>query len=144
MRVWQQRLMAWSGESAPDTYGEFCLSPVNLRGYHRMVMLYVPAVKLWRTLINPEIVDRGTQVHQTIEDSLLCRPHTPPHTHTRHERVSVQFTDDHGREGTTHLEGDAAVCLQHWLDIFEGHWPCSPNQTAPHTAWHTHPHHHTP
>jgi peptide deformylase len=38
--------------------------------------------------------------------------------------IYVQFEDSTGAEHEQHFTGARAVCIQHFMDVFSGVWPC--------------------
>lgn len=61
----------------------------------------------------------------TIEEtSDMC--HTPlARNIVRSTRVKAQWMDSNWKPRQEVLSGVEAICLQHFIDLFNGQWPCS-------------------
>ncbi|MCL4865742.1 MAG: peptide deformylase, partial [Gemmatimonadales bacterium] len=80
-------------------------------------IVYVEMEKPW-PLINPEIVDVGTEDFSVWDDcfsfpNLLVRV-------SRAHRIRVRYQDPKGEEHEVDLEGDRAELLQHEIDHLDG------------------------
>lgn len=98
--------------------GVACLSPLHVWGVN------VSAVSFARhSMVGPRLVTGEGRVAAR-ETSTLC-PAAPARLVTRYERVTVDHvTPPWPWRRTARLEGEAAVCLQHMLDLFKGTDPC--------------------
>jgi len=127
--------MAWAPEGRPEAHGVHCLSPVNLCGYHRVVYVYLTEARVWRGLADPRVEDLDTSAMQPLDEhSFLCRAGTPAQRRARATSVKASFWDPAHPKRARHTEwfsGAGAVCVQHWIDVFDGNWPCGRNQSRP-------------
>ena len=104
LRDWQSRFGSGRGIAAPQIG-----APVR--------MVYVEMDRPW-PLINPEIVDIGTEDFEVWDDcfsfpNLLVRV-------TRAHQVTVSYTDTKGKQHTMQAEGSMAELLQHEIDHLDG------------------------
>ena len=77
-------------------------------------------------LFNPVIstVDPRSKNATLEESSEMC--HVPIAKRvTRHTVVTAQWRDALWKPHSETLNGIEAVCLQHFIDLFNGEWPCS-------------------
>ena len=70
------------------------------------------------TLINPEIIERSSEMEDSDEGCLSCPGITAPVL--RHAIVKVKYFDLEGREHTIEAGGLLSHCLQHEIDHLEG------------------------
>src|SRR6266508_772618 len=104
LRDWQSRFGSGRGHSAPQIG-----APVR--------MVYVEMDRPW-PLINPEIVDIGTEDFEVWDDcfsfpNLLVRV-------SRAYRIRIRYQDLKGEWAEVDLEGDRAELLQHEIDHLDG------------------------
>lgn len=79
-----------------------------------------------RCFANPRYMPETSQQIMVPEHSLLCADSddNPTRTYSAHIRLLYNNTD------TLLMQNAEAVCLQHFVDIFQGQWPCE--RTGPH------------
>jgi peptide deformylase len=104
LRDWQSRFGSGRGISAPQIG-----APVR--------MIYVEMDRPW-PLINPEIVDIGTEDFEVWDDcfsfpNLLVRV-------SRAHHIRIRYQDLKGEWAEADLEGDRAELLQHEIDHLDG------------------------
>lgn len=94
--------------------------------------VYVQAVALRKAghppivVVNPKLELLEPESQLSVEQSPLCSSTRVRLYRTRSRRVRVTYTDEMG-DHVTHtqvVEGHQAVCLQHWVEVFGGVWPC--------------------
>lgn len=116
-----------------------CLGAPAARIYTQVIVIRRPESHGWQVLYNPRLQPHGqTITRQVKEESSMCP--LDPDTQmiksvlrTRQETITVITNASHmpGDTRRTTLEKYDAVCVQHFLDIFSGQWPCAPRETDP-------------
>ncbi len=97
-----------------------CVGAPAVGVFRKMVLLGTSN----RVIINPKIVGYGGARRKGHERSLLC-PNEEPHEVYRHTKVVVQYIDDaSGVQQEDVFTGVDAICLQHYDEVFDGHFRC--------------------
>jgi len=74
-------------------------------------------------LINPVIVSSNGEVHNITEHSSMCESRDGI-TKERCLRVRVDYTDGLFDHHADWFQDRDAICLQHFIDVMNGVWPC--------------------
>lgn len=98
----------------------------NFRVYHRFLLLRHEGTGQVTEVFNPRMcAEQPTDAvnHTVPESSLMCanRTQTP---RVRRSTVRVCHRDALWKEQDVVFTGGDAICLQHFMDVFAGHWPC--------------------
>jgi peptide deformylase len=102
-------------------------SAINVRKYVRYAIILDDKGQLYRDIFNPELlrIDHLTNENISIrERSSICQVQQERDT-PRHTAVYIRWRDEQYIQREALWMGRAAICIQHFLDMFEGHWPCS-------------------
>lgn len=123
---WQDRLVPWA-QSEEDGLG-FCVSPVNLGQYVRIIFIHHKTGHV-RRVLEPRIESLTGTNTSVDEHSYLCLDPNYRVKRMRATAAVVSYRESLGRpDRVTHTLRDfEAHCVQHWLDIFDGRWPCGPD-----------------
>jgi peptide deformylase len=78
-------------------------------------------------MFNPNVVSVNHERNRNvsiIESSYMCHDRTYQRQVLRMTSIMVAFTDRDTTARVVPLESEDAICVQHFIDIFLGHWPC--------------------
>lgn len=77
-------------------------------------------------MVNPSLELLEPESQLSVEQSPLCSSTRVRLYRTRSPRVRVFYADESDSRvvHTQVLEGPQALCLQHWVEVFGGVWPC--------------------
>ena len=113
---------------SPTHWGLDCIGAPNIRIYAPLVLLWEPDSG-WVTVRDPKIdVDHRYDEVTQHESSWMCTPRNGTVVQRKSfQRVRVAYLDENGTSSVRSWKGASAHCIQHWVRVFEGHWPCAPN-----------------
>lgn len=109
-----------------------CLGAPNFRKYLRILVLRDESATVppntYRALYDVEIVALHGERTPQQEFSLMCYEDRDGQVRSMHTKrasaITAKFKDAHNYEYTQRFQGLAALCIQHYVDVFDGWWPC--------------------
>lgn len=98
------------------------IAAANFRDYRQYLMLRTNYQELFNPRVVRVIKERNRDV-ELQETSLMCRD-SPPQTRRRQTAVEVEYEDAAFLTHRHAFFGRDAICVEHFIEVFGGHWPC--------------------
>lgn len=98
----------------------------NMRVYQRYAVIRDSTTRLYREIFNPEVVriHHAASSNSTVQErSSMCAGNRTKAV-VRPTAVWMRWKDEAWVQHESLWMGNSAMCLQHFIDVFQGHWPC--------------------
>jgi len=97
----------------------------NLLVYEQFLLLRT-GTQNYTVVMNPVLVPTADSKVSTLsEASYMCDDATVTQTRERYDSVVCSYFDSEWQTQKQVFTGALSVCLQHFVDIFNGTWPCN-------------------
>lgn len=97
----------------------------NVHVYDQILVAKEPGGQL-STLFNPEVFPvQDSAVSELRETSYLCTDLTVSRLAQRYDEVVCRYRDENFVLQRKSVKGAQAVCLQHFVEVLQGTWPCN-------------------
>jgi peptide deformylase len=119
----------------PDNCG---ISAPNFRVYERFMLLRTNDGVGFIEMYNPRYVVReNSPVVEVKEAKLMCdRDSQGDSLNERARKITVTYENFVGETVTVNMSNKAAYCVQHFVDILDGNWPCeNSGRRVPEDPW---------